>query len=69
MVYDVAFIRRYGDTPEGQDWDGFMNEQRNTLNGYAEKGWKLVAVSPMIRSVMEGSTLGGVLLYFASQGE
>jgi len=63
MKYDVAFAVRSGDTPEGGEWERFIQYQKELLSAYAEKGWSLIAAVPVTRTP---GIMAGVLLYLAS---
>ncbi len=67
LVYAVDYVGRSGNDPWGDEWQEFIRKQGQLLNGYAEKGWKLVTTTPVIRGLGEGSTLAGIFFYFAPQ--
>jgi hypothetical protein len=67
--YEVSFVRREGNSPAGQDWEAFMEEQRLELEEQASKGKRLVSVVPVTlgttwSTAYAGGRTAGVLLYW-----
>ena len=55
-----------GDTPDGLDWDEFLEHHRQVLEEQGREGRRLVTAIPV---TYQQGKLGGVLLYFSAPVE
>jgi hypothetical protein len=63
----AVFVPRLGgDTPDGLDWDEFLERHRQVLEEQGREGRRLVTAIPV---TYQQGKLGGVLLYFSAPVE
>jgi len=63
----AVFVPRLGgDTPDGLDWDEFLEHHRQVLEEQGREGRRLVTAIPV---TYQQGKLGGVLLYFSAPVE
>jgi hypothetical protein len=62
----AVFVPRLGgDTPDGLDWDEFLQRHRQVLEEHGREGRRLVTAVPV---PYQQGKFGGVLLYFSGPG-
>ncbi len=64
IEYQVKWVARGGNQPNGKDWDTFLSAQEETLSAMGKDNWQLTSTLPVNYVGSQGTTLGGVLLYF-----
>ena len=63
----AVFIPRLGgDTPDGLDWEEFLERHRQVLEEQGREGRRLVTALPV---TYQQGKLGGVILYFSAPPE
>jgi len=63
----AVFVPRLGgDTPDGLDWDEFLEHHRQVLEEQGREGRRLVTAIPV---PYQQGKFGGVLLYFSAAVE
>jgi hypothetical protein len=64
VLHSAVFVPRLGgDTPDGLDWEEFLEAHRQALEEHGRQGRRLVTAIPV---TYQQGKLGGVLLYFSA---
>ena len=67
VPHSAVFVPRLGgDTPDGLDWEEFLERHRQVLEEHGREGRRLVTAIPV---TYQQGKLGGVLLYFSAPVE
>ena len=67
VPHSVVFVPRLGgDTPDGLDWEEFLEQHRKVLEDPGREGRRLVTAVPV---TYQQGKFGGVLLYFSAPVE
>ena len=67
VPHSAVFVPRLGgDTPDGLDWDEFLEHHRQVLEEQGREGRRLVTAIPV---TYQQGKLGGVLVYFSAPVE
>jgi len=67
VTHSAVFVPRLGgDTPDGLDWEEFLERHRQVLEEQGRDGRRLVTAIPV---TYQQGKLGGVILYFSAPPE